>query len=209
METNLINKILNHFIVKRIKDYENIEGWLTKNEALALYMIANKLPQKATVVEIGSWQGKSTYCIAKGLKSGNIYAIDPFNADAGLDIDSADTYVKQKGDKSLLGIFCDNMRKYNVEKKVIVKEGYSNDFFSHFTKIDFLFIDGDHSIEGCKNDYQLYANKIVKGGFIAFHDYYNDRPLLGPTFVVNKIINQSNDFTFYRQSDSLWIGIKS
>jgi predicted O-methyltransferase YrrM len=37
-------------------------------------------------------------------------------------------------------------------------------------KIDFLFIDGDHTLEGVSMDYQMYHPLVRKGGIIAFHD---------------------------------------
>lgn len=37
-------------------------------------------------------------------------------------------------------------------------------------KLDFLFIDGDHTYEGVKRDFNLYKNLVKKGGFIGFHD---------------------------------------
>jgi cephalosporin hydroxylase len=36
--------------------------------------------------------------------------------------------------------------------------------------IDFLFIDGDHSYEGVKLDYEMYSPLVRAGGLIAFHD---------------------------------------
>lgn len=36
--------------------------------------------------------------------------------------------------------------------------------------IDFLFIDGDHTYNAVKQDYNLYKNKVKKGGLIFFHD---------------------------------------
>jgi len=36
--------------------------------------------------------------------------------------------------------------------------------------IDFMFIDGDHSYEGIKADFNNYYSLVKKGGFIAFHD---------------------------------------
>jgi len=36
--------------------------------------------------------------------------------------------------------------------------------------VDFLFIDGDHSYEGVKADFETYAPFVRPGGFIAFHD---------------------------------------
>jgi predicted O-methyltransferase YrrM len=36
--------------------------------------------------------------------------------------------------------------------------------------LDFLFIDGDHSYEGVKKDWEMYSPLVRKGGLIAFHD---------------------------------------
>lgn len=36
--------------------------------------------------------------------------------------------------------------------------------------IDFLFIDGDHTYEGVKQDFEMYGQFVKKGGVIAFHD---------------------------------------
>jgi len=37
-------------------------------------------------------------------------------------------------------------------------------------KIDFLFIDGDHTYEGVKKDFEMYCKLVRKGGLMAFHD---------------------------------------
>jgi predicted O-methyltransferase YrrM len=36
--------------------------------------------------------------------------------------------------------------------------------------LDFLFIDGDHTYDGVKKDFQMYSGLVRKGGIIAFHD---------------------------------------
>lgn len=36
--------------------------------------------------------------------------------------------------------------------------------------LDFLFVDGDHSYEGVKRDFELYSAYVRPGGLIAFHD---------------------------------------
>lgn len=44
----------------------------------------------------------------------------------------------------------------------------------HGSQLDFLFIDGDHSLEGVSKDFEMYAPLVRKGGIIAFHDIVPD-----------------------------------
>ena len=37
-------------------------------------------------------------------------------------------------------------------------------------KFDFLFIDGDHSYEGVRRDFELYSPLAEVGALVAFHD---------------------------------------
>lgn len=37
-------------------------------------------------------------------------------------------------------------------------------------KIDFLFIDGDHTYHGVRQDFEMYSPLVARGGLIAFHD---------------------------------------
>ncbi len=40
-------------------------------------------------------------------------------------------------------------------------------------ELDFLFIDGDHSYEGVKKDFEHYSPFVRQGGMIAFHDIHH------------------------------------
>ena len=46
-------------------------------------------------------------------------------------------------------------------------------------RVDLLFIDGDHSTEGVRLDYEMYRDLVRPGGLIAFHDIVEDQPLAG------------------------------
>jgi predicted O-methyltransferase YrrM len=41
---------------------------------------------------------------------------------------------------------------------------------------DFMFIDGDHSYDGVKNDFVQYRPMLARGGAIAFHDTIRHEP---------------------------------
>jgi len=55
-----------------------------------------------------------------------------------------------------------------------IKETSENAFYNFFTlhdiKIDILFIDGDHTYEGVKKDFELYSTILSKNGIVIIHD---------------------------------------
>jgi len=183
--------------------YLSIDGWLTEQEAKGLKEVAALLPKKSVVVEIGSWKGKSTWCIAHGLKKGTINCIDPFNA-AGEE-GSKELYKKTQGETSLIEQFRNNIKDAPASATIKTHQGYSSDFIGSIHQIDFLFIDGDHSIEGCKFDFENFAHELKPGGFLAFHDYYPDRHELGPTWVIDELVRKSDQFTHVKDYDSLCV----
>ncbi len=46
-------------------------------------------------------------------------------------------------------------------------------------KVDFLFIDGDHTYEGVKRDFEMYGPLVKRGGIIALHDIVRHPPETG------------------------------
>jgi predicted O-methyltransferase YrrM len=45
-----------------------------------------------------------------------------------------------------------------------------NDIKGFCPQFDFIFIDGDHSYDGVKKDFEMYKNLLSPRGVIAFHD---------------------------------------
>ena len=45
--------------------------------------------------------------------------------------------------------------------------------------LDYLFIDGDHTYEGVKQDFELYAPLVREGGIIVLHDIAEHPPATG------------------------------
>jgi len=104
------------------------------------------------VLEIGVMKGQSTRVILSAMhenKHGLLTSID----------------IKSR----LTNILSDDLKPYwnNVVANSSKIETLS---FVDDKKYSFLLIDGDHSYEGVKRDYELYASLVEKGGFIIFHD---------------------------------------
>lgn len=59
------------------------------------------------------------------------------------------------------------------------------------SSLDFVFIDADHSYEGCKADIEAWLPKVKPGGFISGHDYDNtDFPCFGVKRAVDELFQE-------------------
>lgn len=157
-----IEKYYNDRFFKKnnLQKLNNIKTHLTESEKRVLYSLAKK-KSDGFIVEIGSFVGASCVFIASSIKEGKILCIDTWENDA-----------MSEGKKNTWDEFC--LNTYEFEQKIIKIKGFSNEVVEKVRKIapqiDMLFIDGDHSYEGCKMDFDLYFPLIKKSGIIIFHD---------------------------------------
>lgn len=75
-------------------------------------------------------------------------------------------------------------------------------------RIDFLYIDGDHSYEGVRKDFNAYRKFMARKGMIAFHDIVH-HPGYGVERFWKEIKNQypSKEIVFSRDQNGFGIGI--
>lgn len=143
----------------------SMEGWLSDLEAVFLYNQAREA-SGGVILEIGSYKGKSTICLAKGSRGGRrvpVYAIDPHK----------DTTTQQiwLGGRSSFDDFTSNMARAGVSDLVMPLVQKSEEAGRKWnTPIALLWIDGDHSYTGAKTDFELFSPWVIEGGVIAFHD---------------------------------------
>jgi len=58
-----------------------------------------------------------------------------------------------------------------------------------------LFIDGDHSYDGVKSDFEMYSPLVREAGIVAFHDIANARTDYG----VGRFWNEARNSFKYRE----------
>jgi len=133
------------------------------DSAWLLYGLARSLKPKVCV-EIGSACGKSACAVGLALRrngGGNLFAIDPHSSTNWNDTNSVDSYP----------IITENLRKAGVTEYVeIVRQTSGAAAKGWNRKIDLIFIDGDHSYEGVKADWELFLPHLNEFGVVVFHD---------------------------------------
>jgi predicted O-methyltransferase YrrM len=110
-------------------------------------------------VEIGVYEAVNTVIIAQEMDTNaRLIGIDPF-------------FKGKLGVCYSKIVSVTNLRRNNVTRKVQLIEKLSGDAATDVTEqLDFIFIDGDHSYEGLKTDWELYSPKLKKGAIILLHD---------------------------------------
>jgi predicted O-methyltransferase YrrM len=154
-----------------------IEGWLVSpQQEQWLFNVARSLPDHANIVEIGSYKGRSTSCLAYGIKGTHkhAYAIDTFHGN------NTDFKVQRAG-QSYLDVFRANIAKNDLSRYVTPLPGFSAEVGRTWTRpIHFLFIDAGHEYEDVLSDFQTFYPFVVPGGLVAFHDVHNREVDKGP-----------------------------
>ncbi len=125
-------------------------------EAEYLFMLASRA--KRGIAETGRLRGGSTFLMACANPHVPIHSID----------------IAPKGDEQLQKFF----ERFGVGENVelIVGDSQRGDYPS-IKEIDLLFIDADHSFEGCTADLENWFPKVVTGGHIVLHDCYFESPV--------------------------------
>jgi hypothetical protein len=141
--------------------------------------IAARLPLGSVGVEIGVWRGDSSEMFLK--RASHLHLVDPWAVTA-YEGDSAyiDRYTGLVGSKdpkafqALYNTVYEDVRERFRECPVTIHRCTSAQFFAEFLgTVDWVYIDGLHSFEGCLADLRG-ALRIVRGSI--FGDDYGNKP---------------------------------
>lgn len=151
------------------RDVSGVGGWLTEDEGTYLYEASKKLLSGDLVVEVGSWKGRSTICIGKGLKEGegsSVYSVDPHTGSS--------EHIRRFGHVDTYSEFLSNIKAAGIDTFVLPLKMTSLEASKTFNKpVSLILIDGAHEYSFVKGDYKLWSPKVKKGGTIAFHDSWH------------------------------------
>lgn len=136
---------------------EEVPGWLTRDEGEGLAAFA----EGCTVLEIGSFRGRSTVCLAQTARY--LVSVDPRDARAT---------TKELDGRNTLIPFLKTLYDYGLLGKVALHVGTTETVRPHLPwTFDRVFIDGDHSLQAVREDLDWARRLLNPGGLIACHDY--------------------------------------
>jgi predicted O-methyltransferase YrrM len=129
------------------------------DEAALLYSLARDV-QSGPIAEIGRFKGGSTLVFAAALPDGaELWSYD-FHVALRPDMPGAELDAELRG----------ALERFGVAGKVHLLVADSRTADPPPEPLELLFIDGDHSYEGAKADYERWRAFVRPGGHLLFHD---------------------------------------
>jgi predicted O-methyltransferase YrrM len=140
-------------------------AWLGFRPVFGQHTLAEQAALKAwatgkkSLVEIGVAEGGSAVALREAMSdSGTLWLIDPFHLSRWSRINATKRAARRAVGR------CKNGH-------VVWSEQFSSDAAKDWDgAIDFLFIDGDHSEIGVRQDWDSWHRFVIPGGVVAFHD---------------------------------------
>ena len=139
-------------------------NYLSKEEIDALKELARSLPTNNPIaVNIGAGAGTSGLALLESRE--DLYLVT-------IDKDEGNTHTGSiEGEVNAL---TGSNINWKARTQHIV--GLSAEIGRHWNMwVSMVFVDGDHSYEGCKADIEAWLPHIRTGGIIAFHDYQKSK----------------------------------
>ena len=130
-----------NFLTKNFKDIKNIKD----------------------ILEIGSYEGRSSIFFLKNFLNSNIICVDTWEGS-----DEHDEFNFKQIEKN----FDYNTSNFQMNNFLIKKKMTSNEFFRNNKKFfDLIYVDGDHSSHQVKIDINNSWDSLKSGGFLILDDY--------------------------------------
>ncbi len=176
--------VLNHGIV----------GMTVRQVAYLFGLARRREARKA--IEIGRWRGGSTVALAAGMgRGGKLWSIDVGEKAArvlGEEADSLDEETQE---------FCE---RFDLDVELLVGDSRTIDVDTG--EVDLVPIDGDHTYEGVRSDFERFGRRVGVGGAVLLDDCFDDPFVPSHPESVGRLVTEvtdSGDFRLERAVDRL------
>ena len=181
---------------------KDVKGFLSDKEAKKLQELFLKVHHLGSVLEIGTYCGKSALNFSDVAKdvNGLIYTIDHHTGSEehqlGEEYHDSELFDKRLKKFNTLPEFLNNLKSKKMAKfiiPIIDKSQNASNFFSE--KISLLFVDGGHSFETALSDYNAWKDKICSDGLLVIHDVFpNPKDGGRPPYEIYTLAKESKEF---------------
>ena len=190
---------------------EAAKGFMPPDEGRALYETALAYAPVGPIVEIGTYCGKSTIYLAAAARQFDqtVVTVDHHHGSEehqpGWEFHDTSLIDPETGRIDTLPQFRATMAAAGLEDDVVAVVGRSDRVAQVWRGLlGMVFIDGGHTDEAARADYESWAPKVTMGGALVIHDVFPDPADGGQApYRIYQQALESEDFTEVRAAGSL------
>jgi predicted O-methyltransferase YrrM len=178
----------------------DVDGWMTDDQARVLWDRAAAVEAGDTVVEIGSFRGRSTTVLALATESSHarIVAIDPH---AGNDRGPQEIAGYEAAAAEDHDVFHANLQRAGVDDRVQHVRAFSQAALADVDgPVSLLYIDGAHRYGPARADIRAWGARVVPGGTMLVHDAFSS---VGVTLALLRTVAFGWRFRYVGRAGSL------
>lgn len=168
-----------------------IPGWMSEVDLLWL---AEQARTRDIVVEIGSYQGRSTRALAENVKV-CVFAVDDWNGLRTIDEVWWEAQTPQDERKTLYERFIANTHDL-IDKGKLIPVRANHASVPDLPLADMVFIDGSHDYDSVKRDIEIWLPRLKAKGVLCGHDS-NQPELMRAVHEVLGPIKTDSDLIWY------------
>lgn len=163
---------MNRYDFTGIAEWNQINGWFDLSQAIAIQTFVKQLPPRSKLVELGSFQGRSSVAIAAVLPPESVlYCVDHFQG--------SEEHKQWNLDVSnLLEAFTSNIERFGVKDKIYTLSMSTTEAAQKFEpeSVDLVLVDAAHDYDSVKADLLHWYPKLKPGGYLFCDDYQPEWP---------------------------------
>lgn len=163
---------MSHYDFTAVAKWNKIPGWFSLEKAIAIQQLVKQLPNGSQLVELGSYQGRSSVVIAAVLPVDSfLYCVDHFKG-------SPEHHKGNLDLTNLLESFKKNIDEFGVKEKIRVLAMSTTEAAEKFEpeSVNLILVDAAHDYDSVKLDLLKWYPKLKPGGFLFCDDYQTEWP---------------------------------
>jgi predicted O-methyltransferase YrrM len=209
-DASRVTELDRNVLLERLRDLgpliDPIQGWLDPNAGGVLYQLARLRAPVPTVVELGSWKGRSTAWLGMGLLDrgeGRVVAVDTWAGTSNEPGHAA--MLANYAQDQLFDEFRANMARLGLERRVEPWRMTTLEAARRWSMgdpIGVLHIDAAHDYDSVRQDFEFWSPFVAKGGFVVLDDVPT---WPGPSQLVTELPRW---FSHFGTSPNQWVVVR-
>jgi MMP 1-O-methyltransferase len=145
------------------------EDWFSDSACAALAELAKQTNHlDGLVIEIGSWEGKSTCALAKAVAPADVHAVDTWHGSPG------EISAELAQERDVFATFRQNVVSLTEGNVVVHVCGWRDYLKDDVGPVRFCFIDAEHTYTEVRDNIAAILPHVVEGGIVCGDDVHHE-----------------------------------